>query len=88
MKNVNILLIVILVTVLSCSFDKKSISTKILVESRTIKYKYVDGKLDSTVTLYERIIFDNQGRDSIIENYNDSGSLFLRTNLYYDTVWQ
>jgi hypothetical protein len=86
MKNVNILLIVILVTVLSCSFDKKSISSKTLVESRTTKYKYVDGKLDSTGTLYERIIFDKQGRDSIFENYNVNGSLFLRTNLYYDSA--
>jgi len=26
------------------------------------------------------------GRDSIIENYNVNGSLFLRTNLYYDSA--
>ena len=86
MKNVIILLIVILVTVLSCSPNEKPTSKKILIESRTTKYKYVDGKIDSTGTLYERIIFDKQGRDSIIENYNDGGSLILRTILYYDST--
>jgi hypothetical protein len=86
MKNVIILLIVILLTVLSCSRNEKPKSKIILFESRTVKYKYSDGKLDSTGTLYERIIFDKQGRDSIIENYNDGGSLILRTFLYYDST--
>jgi len=86
MKSVIILLIVILLTVLSCSHNEKPTSKIILVESRTVKYKYVDGKLDSTGTLYERIFFDKMERDSIIENYNVNGSLFLRTTLYYDSA--
>jgi hypothetical protein len=86
MKKVIILLIVILITMLSCSPNEKPTSKKILIESRTIKYKYSNGKLDSPGTLYERIIFNKQGRDSIIENYNDSGSLILRTILYYDST--
>jgi len=86
MKNVIILLIVIVVTALSCSHKEKPTSKKIIFESRTVKYKYVDGKLDSTGTLYERIIYDKQRKDSIIENYNDSGSLILRTILYHDSA--
>ena len=80
------LFIFLFTLITSCTSDKNQPSTKILIESRTKKYKFVDGKLDSTGALYERIIFDKQGRDSIIENYNDSDSLILRTILYYDST--
>jgi len=42
--------------------------------------------MDSTGTLYERILYDNFGRDSLIENYDGNGSLYLRTFLYYDSI--
>ena len=42
--------------------------------------------MDSTGTLYERIIYDNLERDSIIENYDGNGSLYLKTLLYYDST--
>jgi len=74
-----VLLIIGLIAISACTNNKEPTSKKVLIESRTLKYRYVDGKLDSTGTLYERIIFDKQGKDSIIENYNDSGSLILRT---------
>jgi hypothetical protein len=86
MKNGIIFLVVSVVTALSCSHNEKPTSTKVLIESQTKKYKYVDGKLDSTGILYEKIFFDQHGRDSIIENYNDSGLLFLRTVLYFDSA--
>jgi hypothetical protein len=70
----------------SCTTDHNQTSQKKIAESRTTKYKYVDGKIDSTGTLYERIIYDNLGRDSIIENYDSKGSLYLRTFLYYDST--
>ena len=79
------LLVIGLIAISGCTNNKEPTSKKVLVESRTLKYKYVDGKLDSTGTLYERIFFDKKGRDSIIENYNDNGSLILRTILFYDT---
>jgi hypothetical protein len=69
----------------SCSPNRDP-SKKILVESRTTKYKYIDGKIDSTGTLYERIIYNTLGRDSIIENYDGNGSPYLRTFLYYDSA--
>jgi hypothetical protein len=79
-------LIIGLLAISACTNNKEPTSKKVLIESRTIKYTYGNGKLDSTGTLYERIIFDKQGRDSIIENYNDGGSLFLSTKLYYDSI--
>jgi len=79
-------LIIGLLAISACTNNKEPTSKKVLIESRTIKYTYSNGKLDSTGTLYERIIFDKQGRDSIIENYNDGGSLFLSTKLYYDSI--
>ena len=85
-KNPITLSLCILIFTLSCTSDKNQLSTKILIESRTTKYKYFDGRIDSTGTLYERIIYDNLGRDSIIENYDGSGLLFLRTKLYYDST--
>jgi len=81
-----VLLVIGLIAISGCTNNKEPTSKKVLVESRTLKYKYVDGKLDSTGTLYERIFFDKKGRDSIIENYNDGGSLFLRTVLYFDSA--
>lgn len=80
-----VLLIIGLIAISACTNTKDPASKKVLIESRTKKYKFVDGKLDSTGTLYERIIFDKLGKDSIIENYNDNGSLILRTILFYDT---
>jgi hypothetical protein len=80
------LLVIGLLAISACTNPKEPTSKKVLVESQTLKYKYVDGKLDSAGTLYERIFFDKYGRDSIIENYNDSGSLFLRTVLYFDSA--
>jgi len=85
-KFTHIVLLLISLIIISASTNtKEQISKKILAESRTIKYNYTDGKLDSTGTLYERIIFDKQGRDSIIENYSDNGSFILRTILFYDS---
>jgi len=84
-KITTILISFILICLLACSSEKKEDPQKILVESQAIKYKYVKGKLSSTGILHERIIFDKKGRDSIIENYSDSGSLILRTILYYDS---
>ncbi|MGB5287266.1 MAG: hypothetical protein WBN42_02170 [Ignavibacteriaceae bacterium] len=86
MKNLIVFLGLILVSFESCSLDEDSASVKILAEAQTKKYKFVEGKIDSVGTLYERIIFDQKGRDSVIENYDNSGSLFLYTNLYYDSV--
>ena len=86
MKNTIVLLLITLVTIISCSTDKKENPTKTLVESRTVKYKYVSGSIDSTGILQEKKIFDKKGRDSIIENYDNNGSLYLRTMLYYDSV--
>lgn len=80
------MLVLALITISACTNTKDPASKKVLIESRTKKYKFVDGKLDSTGVLYEKIIFDKKGRDSIIENYNDSGSLMLRTILYYDST--
>ena len=79
------MLVIGLIAISACTNTNDPASKKVLIESRTKKYKFVDGKLDSTGTLYERIIFDKQRRDSIIENYDDSGSLILRTILFYDT---
>ena len=84
-KKASILSLISILIILSCSSENEKPSQKILVESRTTKYRYVAGKMDTTGTLYERIIFDKKGRDSIIENYNDNGSLILRTILFYDT---
>jgi len=81
-----VLLVLGLITISACTNTKDPASKKVLIESRTKKYKFVHGNLYSTGTLYERIIFDKKGRDSIIENYNDSGSLILRTILYYDST--
>jgi len=81
-----VLLVIGLIAISACTNNKELTSKKVLIESRTLKYRYVDDKLDSTGTLYERIIFDKQGKDSIIENYNDSGSLILRTVLYFDSA--
>jgi len=81
-----VLLIIGLIAISACTNNKEPTSKKVLIESQTLKYRYVDGKLDSKGTLYERIIFDKQGKDSIIENYNDSGSLILRTFLHYDSA--
>jgi len=86
MKNTIALFLVILITIISCTPDKKETPSKTLVESRTVKYKYVSGKLDSIGILQEKNIFDKKGRDSIIENYDNNGSLYLRTMLYYDSV--
>lgn len=80
------LLVIGLIAISACTNTKKPISKKVLVESQTLKYKYVDGNLDSTGTLFERIIFDKKGRDSIIENYNDNGIIILRTVLYFDST--
>jgi hypothetical protein len=85
-KKASILSPIIILIILSCSSENEKPSQKTLVESRSIKYKYINGKLDSTGTLYERIIYDNLGRDSIIENYNVNGSLYLRTFMYYDSA--
>ena len=84
--NTATLFFLVFVCIISCTTEKNQTSSKILVESRTTKYKYVDGKIDSTGTLYERIICDNLGRDSIIENYDGNGLLYLRTFLYYDSA--
>lgn len=86
LKVISAFLFGCLITITSCSPDGKKPLKKILVESRMMKYSYVYGKLDSAGTLSERIIFDKQGKDSIIENYNDSGSLILRTVLNYDSA--
>ena len=83
-NNTVLLSLIIFTFIISCTFEENQTSSKILVESRTIKYKFADDKIDSTGTLYERIIYDILGRDSIIENYDGSGSLYLRTKLYYD----
>jgi hypothetical protein len=85
-KNTSKILFSFIVTILSCSPEEKELPAKILVESRTEKYKYIDGKMDSTGFIYEKIIYDKQGRDSIIENYDGNGSLYLRTFLYYDST--
>jgi hypothetical protein len=85
-KNILALVILIFIFFSSCTTDKNQTSSKILVESRITKYKFVDDKIDSTGTLYERIIYDILGRDSIIENYDGKGSLYLRTFLYYDSA--
>lgn len=85
-KNALIIFLLISLILTSCSSEnEKPTSKKILAESCTIKHNYIDGKLDSTGTLYERIIFDKNERDSIIENYSDNGSLILRTILFYNT---
>ena len=80
-----VLLLISLIVISACTNTQEPTSKNFLVESRTIKYNYIDGKLDSTGTLYERIIFDKNERNSIIENYSDNGSLILRTILFYDT---
>jgi len=85
-KNIVTPIILIFIFFSSCTTDNNQTSQKILAESRTTKYKYVDGKIDSTGTLYERIIYDNLERDSIIENYDGKGSLYLRTFLHYDST--
>lgn len=84
-KNTISLSLCILIFTLSCTTDENQLNKKILIESRSTKYKYIDGKLDSTEILYEIILYDNLGRDSIIENYDGSGSLYLKTKLYYDS---
>ncbi len=71
---------------MSCSSEYKKPQQKTLIESRTIKYNYTHGKVDSIGILFQRIIFDKQGRDSIIENYTDNGLLFLKTILNYNSV--
>ena len=85
-KNIITLLILTFIIFISCATDNNKTSQKKLAESRTTKYKYVDGEIDSTGTLYEKIIYNNLGRDSIIENYDGNGSLYLRTFLYYDST--
>jgi hypothetical protein len=85
-KNIAALFILIFIFIISCTTDKNQTSPKILVESRTTKYEYVAGKMDTTGTLYEKIIYDKLERDSIIENYGGNGSLYLRTFLYYDST--
>jgi hypothetical protein len=85
-KNTVALFILFFIFIYSCTTDKNQTSFKILVESRTTKHKFVDGKIDSTGTLYEKIFYDNLGRDSVIENYDGNGSLYLRTFLYYDSL--
>jgi len=85
LKNILSLLLVYLIFT-SCTSDMDEPSAKTLVESQTVKYKYVSGKLDSTGILQEKKFFDKKGRDSIIENYDNNGSLYLRTMLYYDSV--
>lgn len=80
------MLVIGLIALSACTNTKDPTSKKVLFESRIKKYQYINGKLDSTGTLYERIIFDKKGRDSIIENYNNEGSLFLSTKLYYDSI--
>jgi len=85
-KNISTLLFSIFIIILSCSPEIKESPAKILIGSQTKKYKYIDGKLGSTGVLYERIFFDSQGRDSIVENYDSNGKLFLRTILYYDLL--
>lgn len=84
--NTATLFFLLFVCIISCTTEKNPTSSKILVESRTTKYKFVDDKIDSTGTLYERIIYDIPGRDSIIENYDGYGSLYLRTFLHYDSA--
>lgn len=81
-----VLLLISLIVISACTNTQEPTLKKILVESRTTKHKFVDGNLDSTGTLYERIIFDKLGRDSIIENYNDNSFLILRTILFYDSA--
>ena len=85
-KNIAALFPFVFSFIISCSTEKEELPIKILAEFRTTKYLYVDGKLDSLGTLYERIIFNKSGKDSIIENYDDTGSLYLRTVLYYDSA--
>ena len=84
--NTASLFIIIIIFVISCTQDKYQLSTKTLVGSRTKKFKFVDGKLNTTGVLFEQIFYDNQGRDSIIENYDSNGKLYLRTILYYDSI--
>lgn len=84
-NNLSFFLIVFIFAI-SCTSNENQHSTQTFIESRTIKYLYVDGKLDSSGTLYERIIYNTLGKDSIIENYDDIGSLYLRTILYYDST--
>ncbi|MBE0570776.1 MAG: hypothetical protein IH618_04455 [Ignavibacteriaceae bacterium] len=84
--NTATLFFLIFVCIISCTTEKNQTSSKILVESRTTKYKFVDDKIDSTGTLYERIIYDILGRDSVIENYDGNGSLYLRTLLHCDSA--
>ncbi|MEJ2103637.1 MAG: hypothetical protein P8X47_03555 [Ignavibacteriaceae bacterium] len=78
--------VLILVFVLSCTSENNKLPDKILVESRTTKYKFIQDKIDATGTLYEKIFFDKLGRDSIIENYKSDGKLYLRTILHYDSL--
>jgi hypothetical protein len=85
-KNIFILFLILCLIVLSCSSENKKSLQKNFTALRTIKYRYIDGKLDSAGTLYERIIFDKKGIDSIIENYTDNGLLTLRTIIYYDST--
>lgn len=85
-KNIAALFPLVYLFIVSCSTDKEEIPAKILIESITTKYLYVDGKLDSLGTLYERIIFSKSGKDSIIKNFDNNGSLYLRTILYYDSA--
>jgi hypothetical protein len=85
-KKIPALVILIFIFISSCNTYKNQSSPKILVESRTAKYKYVSGKIDSTGILSERIIYDKLGRDSLIENYYGNGSLYLKTFLYYDST--
>lgn len=84
--NISIISLLISLILTSCSSENEKPAREVLIESRTIKYNYIDSKFDSSGTLYERIIFDKNERDSIIENYGDNGSLILRTNLYYDSA--
>lgn len=81
-----VLLVIGLIAISACTNIKDPTSKKILIESQTKKYKYVDGKLDSTGTLFERIIYEKFGRDSVIENYDGNGSIYLRTFLHYDSA--
>jgi hypothetical protein len=85
-KNTTTLYLFVCLFIIPGCNEQKDPPTKILVESRTTKYKYVSDKLDSTGTLYERILYDKLGRDSIIENYDGSGSLYLKTVLHYDSA--
>ena len=84
--NTGSLFIPIIIFVLSCTPDNNQLSTKTYVGSCTKKFKHVDGILDSIGVLFEQIFYDNQGRDSVVENYDSDGKLYLKTFLFYDSI--